>query len=198
MELMQAKEFEAFRLVGGTALSLQRGHRLSVDIDLFTDAIYGSIDFVAITSFLRNNYSYVDTSDDSNIGFGKSYFVGDDGENCIKLDIFYSTENFIDPVVIIDGIRMASVEDIIAMKIDVVSRGGRKKDFWDIHELMNDYSIIHMLALHEQRHPYIHDKGLIKANFTKFENADLDFDPVCLKGKAWEVIKLDMLDFVKA
>ena len=31
--LMTAKEFEPFRLVGGTALSLHRGHRESVDID---------------------------------------------------------------------------------------------------------------------------------------------------------------------
>lgn len=32
--LMVTKEFDAFRLVGGTALSLYKGHRLSVDIDL--------------------------------------------------------------------------------------------------------------------------------------------------------------------
>lgn len=36
--------FSSFRLVGGTSLSLQLGHRMSVDIDLFTDAEYGSID----------------------------------------------------------------------------------------------------------------------------------------------------------
>ncbi|WP_344849038.1 nucleotidyl transferase AbiEii/AbiGii toxin family protein [Pedobacter jeongneungensis] len=35
LELMQAPELAAFRLVGGTALSLYLGHRLSVDIDLF-------------------------------------------------------------------------------------------------------------------------------------------------------------------
>ena len=32
---MSAKEFDSFRLVGGTALSLQLGHRMSVDIDLY-------------------------------------------------------------------------------------------------------------------------------------------------------------------
>ena len=41
--LMAAKEFNAFRLVGGTALSLLRGHRESVDIDMFSDAPYDSI-----------------------------------------------------------------------------------------------------------------------------------------------------------
>ena len=40
---MKATEFNDFRLVGGTSLSLQIGHRLSIDIDLFTDVIYDSI-----------------------------------------------------------------------------------------------------------------------------------------------------------
>ena len=44
-KLMQLPELESFRLVGGTALSLQKGHRLSVDIDMFTDSYYGSLDF---------------------------------------------------------------------------------------------------------------------------------------------------------
>lgn len=45
-----------FRLVGGTALSLQIGHRISVDIDLFTDAPYGSIDFKEIDDFIENTF----------------------------------------------------------------------------------------------------------------------------------------------
>jgi hypothetical protein len=44
-QLMQMEEFNPFRLVGGTALSLQLGHLISVDTDLFTDADYGSVDF---------------------------------------------------------------------------------------------------------------------------------------------------------
>ena len=51
---MGASIFEPFRLVGGTSLSLQIGHRMSVDIDLFTDAAYGTIDFEKIETFLTN------------------------------------------------------------------------------------------------------------------------------------------------
>lgn len=146
--------------------------------------------------FLSTNFPYVDTNDYKVIGMGKSYYVGRNKEDCIKLDIFY-TDEFIDGAQLIDDIRLASVEEIIAMKIDVVSRGGRKKDFWDIHELMEDYSIQEMFALHEKRHPYAHNKALIKDNFTEFTNADQDFDPVCLRAKQWEIIKLDMIDFVR-
>lgn len=193
--VMQAVVFADFRLVGGTALSLYRGHRMSVDIDLFTDVAYGSVDFEAIDQFLRETYPYVDANDFAAIGFGKSYYVGASQEDCIKLDLFY-TDPFIDEEVIIDGIRMATVEEIIAMKLDVVSRVGRKKDFWDIHELKDDYTLAEMFALHEKRHPYTHSRELLITNFTHFSEADDDFEPDCLRGKHWELIKLDIVEFI--
>lgn len=55
LTLMISEEFSPFRLVRGTALSLQLGHRLSVDIDLFSDVPYGSIDFTAIDKFYRKH-----------------------------------------------------------------------------------------------------------------------------------------------
>jgi predicted nucleotidyltransferase component of viral defense system len=192
--LMAAKEFNMFRLVGGTALSLLRGHRESNDIDLFSDAPCDSIDFGAIYTFLNKTYSYVDTNAYKVTGMGKSYYIGKNKDDCVKLDLFY-TDRFIKKYLLKDGIRLATVEDIIAMKIDVISRGGRKKDFWDIHELKDDYSIEEMLALHKQRYPYTHDGDQIRRYFVNFENADDDFDPICLKGKHWEIIKLDIIDF---
>ena len=96
--LMKAKEFKDFRLVGGTALSLYRGHRESVDIDLFTDAQYGSIDFDVIDTFLRKTFSYVDTSEYKIVSLGKSYFVGDSRDDCVKLDLFY-TDKYIQKIV---------------------------------------------------------------------------------------------------
>jgi predicted nucleotidyltransferase component of viral defense system len=187
--------FKDFRLVGGTALSLHRGHRMSVDIDLFTDAEYGSVDFDAIDTFLRSNYSYVDTNNHDVIGMGKFYFIGDNQMNCIKLDLFY-TDKFIDKTIVIDGLRLASIEEIIAMKMDVIVRTGRKKDFWDIHELKDDYSISEMIALHKKRNPYTHDREILKQKFKDFEDADGDFEPDCLRGKYWGFIKLDLIDFI--
>lgn len=55
-KVMSAQVFDSFRLVGGTALSLQLGHRISVDIDLFSDAQYGSIDFTEIDRFIEENF----------------------------------------------------------------------------------------------------------------------------------------------
>lgn len=195
-DLMLADVFKDFRLVGGTALSLHRGHRMSVDIDLFTDAEYGSVDFDAIDTYLRSNYSYVDTNNYDVIGMGKCYFIGDSQLKCIKLDLFY-TDKFIDEIILIDGLRLASIEEIIAMKMDVILRTGRKKDFWDIHELKDNYSISEMIALHEKRYPYTHDREILKQKFKDFDDADGDFEPDCLRGKYWEFIKLDLIDFLE-
>lgn len=196
LQLMASKQFESFRLVGGTSLSLQIGHRISIDIDLFTDVQYGSIDFYAIEQFLRSKFIYVNNQELDNPAFGMSFIIGIDKDNSIKLDVYY-TDPFIQPAINLDNIRMATVEEIIAMKIDVVQRGGRKKDFWDLHDLLPRYSIEKMLELHQQRYEYTHDRQLILKMLTDFSIAEDDLEPTCLRGKYWEFIKEDIENAVK-
>jgi hypothetical protein len=192
-DLMASPVFSSFRLVGGTALSLQLGHRKSVDIDLFTDAPYGSINFGNIDTFLRERYRYVSNPTTGPIAFGRSYFVGEDAQQAIKIDIYY-TDTFIRSPFEMDNIRMATDEEITAMKINVIQRRGRKKDFWDVHELLDIYTIRQMIDLHFERYPHDHDEHKIRSGFINFTKADDDFDPICLRGKYWEIIKLDLLE----
>ena len=44
--------------------------------------------------FLCNTFSYVDTNDYKVVGLGKSYYIGNSEEDCVKLDLFY-TDKFI-------------------------------------------------------------------------------------------------------
>lgn len=189
---MQAQELKDFRLVGGTALNLYLGHRISLDIDLFTDATYGSVNFNAIEVFLKKTFVYVDGNFGGNTGMGKSYLIGTDADNVIKLDLYYSMDPFFQNAFVEDGLRMATVEEIIAMKIDVVQRSGRKKDFWDLHELLNRYTINEMISFHKHRFEWTHNEPLIRNNFTDFSEADFDLDPICLKNKEWIFIKEDI------
>jgi hypothetical protein len=191
--LMQSSLFHPFRLLGGTSLSLQIGHRMSDDIDLFTDHPYESIDFPSIDNFLRKTFKYVSDIPPGPVGIGVSYLVGHTQDDTVKIDLFY-TDPFIQPALEFGPYRLATVEEIIAMKIDIVQRKGRKKDFWDLDELLNSYSIEKMIALHKQRYPYNHDEKLIRRNFIDFERADEDFTPICIKGKHWELIKLDFVE----
>jgi hypothetical protein len=192
-KLMKAKELASFRLVGGTALSLYRGHRKSMDIDLFTGAPYDSIDFDLIDAYLRNDFAYVDTFDFKGVGLGRPYFIGSSKYEAFKLDLFYS-EPFIRPMVEIDNLRIANVSDIVAMKIQVICTGARKKDFWDLHEELDHFTIPEMIALHAERYPDDHDEQKIRAGLINFSIADDDFEPICLKGKYWELIKLDFME----
>lgn len=194
-DLMQAKEFDSFRLVGGTALSLYYGHRMSVDIDLFSDVDYGTLDFKAIDDYLKAHYFYVDSIDIFPIGMGKSYYVGRSSDESVKLELFY-TDPFIDKIQQYGILRLASKAEITAMKLDVVQRTGRKKDFWDIDRLRDDFKINEMFELHEKRYPHTHDRKLLIEKFTDFSLADDDFEPLCLRGRHWELIKLDIIDLI--
>lgn len=184
-----------FRLVGGTSLSLQLGHRISADIDLFTDSDYDSINFEEIDQLLKETFEIVDMGYVGNKSIGKSYYVGTFAEDLVKLDFFY-TEPFVFNMVQIDGIRLASLEEIAAMKLDLIGRGGRKKDFWDLHELLDRFSLNQMISFYENRYPYGHSKQDLVSQLCNFVEANDDFEPICLRGKYWELIKLDFEDLV--
>ena len=190
-KLMSAPEFKSFRLVGGTSLSLQLGHRISIDIDLFSDASYGSIDFEAISSFLKQAFSYVDYQSNLLPAVGRSYTVGTDRQNLVKLDVFYS-EPFVQPFhwnrYNSDGYYWGNN----CNEIRRCTTWWLKNDFWDLHELLQKYGVEKMLSLHKLRYEYNHQREVILENFTDFSNADNDFEPICLKGKYWEFIKEDI------
>jgi hypothetical protein len=53
-----------------------------------------------------------------------------------------------------------------------------------------------MIDFHEKRYPYSHSTEVILENLIKFDDADNDFEPICLQGKYWELIKLDFQDWI--
>jgi hypothetical protein len=84
IDLMNEDLFSPFRLVGGTALSLQLGHRLSMDIDLFTNAEYGSIDFHKIKYFLEHRYDYCSYRNLDFVAMGTYFEVGKSKDDFIE------------------------------------------------------------------------------------------------------------------
>ncbi len=107
----------------------------------------------------------------------------------------YYTDTFIEQFRLTDGIRLATINEIMAMKMDVISRGGRKKDFWDVHERIENYTLSDLIELHRRRYPYAHDAGQLISKLTDFSQANHDFEPRCLRTKHWEIIKLDFIEF---
>src|SRR5689334_18928617 len=195
--LMKIPSLSSFRLVGGTALSLLRGHRMSEDIDLFSSVQYGTMDFSVVEREIKENFPSVVNSDNipginMENHMGLHLYIGMRELPSVKADILnWTTAEFIYPVSEIDGIRLASIEEIALMKLDTISRGGRKKDFWDMSEILETHTLQRLLDLYPEKYPYNDIRDVIHG-ITDFEKAERIPDPVCLKQKHWDLIKTEM------
>lgn len=154
------------------------------------------MDTKLIGSTLQRIFGYVDGMDDlRERSVGYSLICGKDRQNIIKIDLFY-TDSFIFPAVNIDNIRMASIEEIAAMKMLAIITGERKKDYWDIHELLNYFTLEDMIGWGIKRHSYEISQEEILNKLATASNVN-DHTPVqCLKGKYWEFIVEDLRDAV--
>ncbi|MEO6218881.1 MAG: nucleotidyl transferase AbiEii/AbiGii toxin family protein [Ginsengibacter sp.] len=131
--------FSKYRLVGGTALALQFGHRISVDLDFFGTEPISEIDLIETLSMFG---TVQQTIKSPRI---QSFFV-----NKIKVDVVYYPYEWIDTPVIKDKIRIASIKDIAPMKLAALTNRGIKKDFVDLYLLLKHLSLIEMMDLYSQ------------------------------------------------
>ena len=155
-KLMQSEIFNNFRLVGGTALALQRGHRRSVDIDLFTDLEYGDMPIKIMREYLENEFPvHEGTETLARNDAGYHIYLSEGVEPPIKVDFFY-TEPFIYPLLVQDGLRLTDQREIAAMKLGVIGNQiYRQKDYWDIHDMLENYTLSEMIKWALERDPYI-------------------------------------------
>lgn len=179
-ELMSLDFLNSFRLVGGTALSLQEGHRLSDDIDLFCDHDFNNI---TLEKQLKTYYSPNQLGYIKPVSFGIFCYIRD-----IKVDLMYWGDEFMNAAIEEDNIRMGDQEEILAMKLQAISSRASKKDFFDTAILFKKFSLEQGLAFYEKKYPYHDPVGVIK-NFTNFENAEKEPDPVLLNSPSWVEVK---------
>jgi len=88
----------------------------------------------------------------------------------------------------IDGIRMASLQDIAAMKINAISNRGRKKDFWDYAALLRYFTTEKMLSFFHSKYPNA-NAWHAERSLSFFDDADNDPDPQDLSDRTWPEIK---------
>ena len=194
-KLMEHSVFDDFVLVGGTALSLQLGHRESVDIDLFTAIDYGSMNLEEIKNALTSIFPYterLETLSGRNLGY--TVYIANTPDDTVKLDLFY-TDEFIEPIIKQDSIRFASLQDIAAMKMQTIVNNKRKKDFWDIHELLNHFTLEELIKYGIKRNPFTlteNDILEVLCNLSVFTELSNDNFILCFKGNYWELIVEDL------
>lgn len=183
--LMQYKSLQDFFLVGGTSLALQLGHRISVDLDLFSNTDFDTADILHELS--RNLEFNVILQKDKN-----SMIINAKKQNTedefVKIDFVKYPYPLIKEVIEIDGLRLLSIEDIIAMKLSAIANRGAKKDFFDVYELMKKYSISDMFKFFSIKFPKTAHFHILKS-LTYFEDAEPEFDPISLNNTSWEQVK---------
>jgi predicted nucleotidyltransferase component of viral defense system len=183
-KLMEIPELRGFHLVGGTALSLMYGHRTSIDLDLFSTDSFDNNNIVSSLQAIYSDRLNVRTVSH----FGIFCFI-----DSLKVDIVRFPHPIIRPILDIDGIRMYAPEDIIAMKVQAILGRGIKKDFWDIAELLEHFTVSEFIDLHKEKYQTQNLYITVPQAITYFDDADNSEDPVSLKGQTWSSVK----DFIQ-
>jgi len=178
---MEVPSLQKFSLVGETALALRYGHRSSIDLDIF---YHEKFDHTMIESDLKTEFgdNFVFESGHKNIGIFCNI-------QKIKVDIVYYPHPPIANILVEDKIRMYSNADISAMKIQAILGRAKKKDFWDLFELLQHYSLQQMIDWHKQKYQSQMLAISIPNAISYFVEAEESETPVSLKGQTWDGIK---------
>jgi predicted nucleotidyltransferase component of viral defense system len=178
---MSLPELNSFCLVGGTALSLKYGHRKSIDLDLFSNEKF---DIKAIEKALEKEFGNDVVYEHQNIKWAVFCKIKN-----VKIDIVHYPHEPIAPFEISDSIKMYSTKDIAAMKINAILGRGAKKDFWDLVELLKEFSLKEILEFHKLKFPSQMLLISIPQAIIYFVDAEESEDPISLKGQTWKGIK---------
>lgn len=184
-KLQSLSIFANSRLVGGTALALQLGHRKSIDLDIF-GSIEASPEEILQVCKEVGKLKISNTSKNFNV-----YWI--DG---IKVDCVNYPYKWLEECKVIDGVRLASVNDIAAMKISAIINRGTKKDFIDLYFLLREMSLNQILDLYDEK--YLDGSRFVAIkNLTFFEDAETDPMPYMINQVTWDDIKTSIIAEIK-
>jgi hypothetical protein len=171
---------DQFHLAGGSGLALHLGHRLSIDLDMFSIVPFDSGIFM---EFLSDKYKFsVDFSAPNTLK---------GSIDSVKVDFIAHPYKRLMPVVRDEEIIIYSIEDIAAMKINAIAGSGtRSKDFVDLYFLLEVFQICKLLEFYEIKYS---DRNIMHAlkSLNYFEDADTSDWPAIIKKKdlTWGTVK---------
>jgi predicted nucleotidyltransferase component of viral defense system len=190
LELLKSLQKEPFLaqnfLVGGTALALQMGHRFSIDLDLFT---HEPFDATSLLDDMKAKYRVQPLTVTNTIFIT----VTED----VKVDVVHFKYPFAFPIIHDEGVRMADIRDIAAMKLDAVTKRGSRKDFFDMYYLFEKFEPTQILEWYNQMFRHSTSFHVIMS-LTYFDDAELTENPIVFDKKVtWNKVKTRMREIVK-
>ncbi len=182
---MTLPELASLRLVGGTALALQYGHRSSMDLDLFGTI---QMDGLELQELLDKLGTLRVENERKNI---HQYYIDN-----VKVDIVNYSYDWISPIYEVNGIRLAAPPDIAAMKVNAIEGRGTKKDFIDMYMLLQNYTLAEILNFYQQKYPTYSIFRALRS-LTYFDDAEMQLMPKMYIPISWETMKNDIINCVK-
>lgn len=179
---MSLKQLAAFDLLRDTALSLQIGHRISVDLDFFTQDIFDENQLLEI--LVQKYPDTIVTSKASNTL--NLIFKG------VKVDFIRHNYKNLAEINCIENIRLSSLKDVAAMKINAVCNRGCKKYFYDVFYLLKHFSLTEMLLLFSAKYKNT-DIFFAQKSLVYFLDADAEPNPNTIKHITWDEVKNEIV-----
>lgn len=176
-KIMAEPLFSPLRLVGGTAMALQTGHRKSIDLDLFGELF---LDESVLTETVSSMGSIAWLNKLKSI---KSLLI-----NGIKVDFVNYSYPWLTEPVNKKNIRLAGKKDIAAMKLAAITGRGAKKDFVDLYFLLKEYSLRDMIQFYEAKYS---DGSvfMVLKSLVYFDDAENEIMPEMMESVSWDEIK---------
>lgn len=186
-KLQNDEVLDDFFLVGGTALALQLGHRLSIDLDFFNQKPF---DTQRLIAHLSSRYNFRANAISTNTVLG---FIGE-----TKIDFLSHQYPLVNALIEPEAFRLASLEDIAAMKLNaIVHSGQRLKDFWDTYFLLEKMPLSRMLKSYETKYPASNPIIALKA-LSYFDDINQALDkPILLRKITFSQLKKRLLQAIE-
>ncbi|MBI2268041.1 MAG: nucleotidyl transferase AbiEii/AbiGii toxin family protein [Candidatus Blackburnbacteria bacterium] len=166
-------------LAGGTALALHLGHRISEDLDFFTQQ---ELDEKVLLSELKRLPNFIEEGMAWRTVWGKI--------DKVKFSIFYYQYPLIKKTTSFENIQILDKEDIAAMKIHAIEDRGTKRDFFDLYCLSKEFSLDEMLKFYDKKYSKLSDNiYYIIRSLSYFTDAEIDADPKMLTSIPWSEVK---------
>lgn len=174
-EILTEKQIEILRkirslpdgsyMAGGTALALQLGHRTSLDFDFYTNDHFET---EIVLKSLQNDLGIIKVDRVTK----DTFICTADG---VSISLFYYPYEKLSPLVEFENTKLASIEDIAAMKMIAISMRGKRRDFIDAYYLLQKFSLDEIIEFTLKKYPSYQPMVILKGliYFKDAEDEDL-------------------------
>ena len=151
-------------LAGGTALTLNFGHRTSQDLDFYTTKHFNPmIIYRKFKEIFRGEKISKETVAEDTLKFKI---------NITDFSFFRYPYPLIRALIPYQSVELASPEDIIAMKIEAIITRGLKRDFVDVYFAIRKYGVKGILSFFKEKYPEVFNEYNCITALTYFEDAE--------------------------